>query len=277
MDAPLPSELLPRLDGLPGPARALTPARSAAMVTSIVDAALADPHVPARAEAPTRMGWRRALRFAAAILFCFSGAVAPALVRHVKHTVAPRTPVEPPRRPEPRRERKRDLAPPAVEPPRPGAPAPHPMPPARIVSVPRPNVAPAEEEFDVEKAPPEDLLALANERRRIRDWSGADRLYSATSRRFPHSDAAVVAWVASAALHLEQLRDAAGALRDYRQALATRPTGPLAEEARWGIAEAERALGNSAAEALALRDFLANHPGSALAPAARRRQAERAP
>ncbi|OFX20243.1 MAG: hypothetical protein A2V77_16710 [Anaeromyxobacter sp. RBG_16_69_14] len=277
MDEPLPSELLPRLDGLPGPARALTSARSAAMVRSIVDAALADPDAPARAEAPARMGWRRALRFAAAILFCFSGAVAPALVRHVKHTVAPRSPVAPPRQPEPRRERKHDLAPPAVEPPRTVAPVPRPMPPAPIVSVPRPNVSPAVEELDVEKAPPEDLLALANERRRVRDWGGADRLYRATSRRFPDSDAAVVAGVASATLHLEQLRDAAGALRDYRQALATRPTGPLAEEARWGIAEAERALGDSAAEALALRDFLAKHPGSALAPAARRRQAELAP
>ncbi len=277
MDEPLPSELLPRLDGLPGPARALTPARSAAMVKSIIDAAIADPHVLARAEAPARMGWRRALRFAAAILFCFSGAVAPALVRHVRHTVAPRTSVEPPRQPGPRREGKQDLAPPAVEPPRTVAPAPHPMPPAPVVRVPRPNVAPAEEELDVEKAPPEDLLALANERRRVRDWGGADRLYRATSRRFPHSDAAVVAGVASATLHLEQLRDAAGALRDYRLALATRPTGPLAEEARWGIAEAERALGDSAAEALALRDFLANHPGSALAPVARHRQAELAP
>ncbi len=133
------------------------------------------------------------------------------------------------------------------------------------------------EQVDVEKAPLEDLLGLANERRRARDWRGADTLYRAVCRRFPDSAAAVVAGVASASLHLEQLGDAAGALRDYQRALAAQPSGPLAEEARWGIAEAERGLGAAAAEREALHDFLVHHPGSALAPAAKRRQAELAP
>jgi hypothetical protein len=130
---------------------------------------------------------------------------------------------------------------------------------------------------DVESALLEDLLALANERRRAREWDEADQLYRAVIRRFPSSDAAVVAAVASATLHLEHLGDAAGALREYRQALAARPAGPLAEEARWGIAEAERVLGDAAAESEALRTFLANHPGSAFAPVARSRQAELSP
>jgi len=128
--------------------------------------------------------------------------------------------------------------------------------------------------MNVEEARLEDLLALANQRRGARDWSGADQLYLAVSRRFPHTDAAVIATVASATLHLEQLGDPRGALHGYRQALAERPSGPLSEEARWGIGATERALGDADAEAEALRDFLNHHPGSALAPDARRRQAE---
>lgn len=262
-----PDELLPPLDGRPGPARILAPTRRAAMVKAIVNAALADGDAPARPEAPSRGAWYRTLAFAAAILLCLSAAVVPALIRHVRQPVAPRAPARPPPVSEPRLEVKPDPAPPAVEPPPDPAPRPsHRAPIASIVG--------REEEVDVEKAPLEDLLELANQRRRARDWRGADQLYRAVSRRFPDSDAAVVAGVASASLHLEQLGDAAGALRDYRHALASQPTGPLAEEARWGIAEAERAIGDTTAEGEALRDFLHNHPSSALAPAARRRQVE---
>jgi len=239
------------------------------MVKAIVDAALADGDAPARPEAPSRGAWYRTLAFAAAILLCLSAAVVPALIRHVRQPVAPRAPAQPPPASEPRLEVKPDPAPPAVEPP--SAPDPTPRPSRRA---PIASVVGREEEVDVEKAPLEDLLERANQRRRARDWRGADQLYRAVSRRFPDSDAAVVAGVASASLHLEQLGDAAGALRDYRHALASQPTGPLAEEARWGIAEAERAIGDTTAEGEALRDFLHNHPSSALAPAARRRQAE---
>jgi hypothetical protein len=264
-----PGDLLSPLDDRPGPARALTPARRAAMVTAIVNAALADGSAPARPAPSAGRTWHRRLAFAAAILLCLSAAVAPALIRLARQADGPRAHAGSPQPPAPRGELAPGPTSPIVEPPR-RAPAPA-QPPRR-----RARIAEVEraEAVDVETAPLEDLLDLANRQRRAQEWAGADRLYRAVSRRFPGSDAAVVAVVASASLHLERLGDAAGALRDYRHALAAQPTGPLAEEARWGIAEAERALGDGAAEGEALRDFLAHHPGSALAPAARRRQAE---
>ncbi len=136
------------------------------------------------------------------------------------------------------------------------------------------SAAPVSAEIDLETAPLEDLLALANERRRDHLWVEADELYQAVVQRFPSSDAAVVAEVASAALHVDKLRDPAGALAAYQRTLSARPTGPLAEESRWGLVEAWRALGDGVRESAALTEFLAHHPGSALAPAARRRQGE---
>jgi len=130
------------------------------------------------------------------------------------------------------------------------------------------------EGVDLASAPPEDLFALANRLRRKRDWRAADEVYGAIAGRVPGSDAAVVAEIASATLHVEQLRDAAGALEGYRRALVARPTGALAEDARWGIAEAQRALKDRHGELGALLEFLDRHPDSALAPAARRRAAE---
>lgn len=130
------------------------------------------------------------------------------------------------------------------------------------------------EGVDLASAPPEDLFALANRLRRKRDWGAADEVYGAITGRVPGSDAAVVAEIASATLHVEQLRDAAGALEGYRRALVARPTGALAEDARWGIAEAQRALKDRHGELGALLEFLDRHPDSALAPAARRRISE---
>ncbi len=155
-------------------------------------------------------------------------------------------------------------------------------------NLPKNTVPPDRNFYDIKKTPSktgalqfhrlasvsEDMLARANEFRRSRQWDQADKLYRGVVNRFPQSDAAVVAQIASATLHLQQLNDPAGALNYYRRALATRPTGPLAEEARWGIAETQRALGNTAGEAAALRDFLSHHPQSAMAPMAKRRSTE---
>jgi hypothetical protein len=302
------ADLLPRLDDCPGPARRLSSTAAAALARAAVDAALADPAAPAGAAAPragrpaprtdsaaplvrvpaaparrTGPGVWRTLAVAAAALISLSiAAGAAALVMHwtyVRPQPAPPPPIDdgpPPVR------RWQPPPPPPVEPPpvieMPGLDLSRPRPPAR----PRPiAVHPAEsrppEVAVPEDAPPEDLLALANQHRRDQDWAGADRLYRAVGDRFPSSDAAVVAAVASATLRLEQLGDAAGALAGYQRALAARPAGALAEEARWGIAEAQRSLGDRRAEAAALAEFLDRHPGSALAPAARRRLAELRP
>jgi hypothetical protein len=160
---------------------------------------------------------------------------------------------------------------PTLEPTRPSKPP-------RTSRPPPPEKAPVEK-APVEKllppdAPAEDVLALANQRRKERAWGKADELYRRVLERYPRTDAAVVAEVASATIHLEHLGDPRGALAAYRRALAARPAGALGEEARWGIAEAFRAVGDAKGEAFALRVFLETHPRSAMAPVARKRLAE---
>jgi hypothetical protein len=93
-------------------------------------------------------------------------------------------------------------------------------------------------------------------------------------REHPRSPEAYTARVAAAALHLEHLGDPRGALSLYQAALAGGGSGALSEEARWGIAACNRALGDRAAEASALRAFVAAHPHSLMLPHAQRRLEE---
>ena len=102
-------------------------------------------------------------------------------------------------------------------------------------------------------APVEDIVALANQQRKEKRWRAAEALYERVMRDHAGTDAAAIATVASASLHLDHLADPAGALRRFRRALRLRPDGPLAEEARWGLAETYRALGDVEAERAALR------------------------
>ncbi len=123
-------------------------------------------------------------------------------------------------------------------------------------------------------APVEDIVALANQQRKEKRWRAAEALYERVMRDHARTDAAAIATVASASLHLDHLADPAGALRRFRQALRLRPDGPLAEEARWGLAETHRALGDEAAEREALDRFLSAHPRSVNAARARQRLTE---
>jgi hypothetical protein len=126
-------------------------------------------------------------------------------------------------------------------------------------------------------APVEDIVAYANQERKEKRWRAAEALYERVMRDHAGTDAAAIATVASASLHLDRLADPVGALRRYLQALRLRPDGPLAEEARWGLAETHRALGDKAAERSALRAFLAAHPRSVNAARARKRLTELGP
>jgi tetratricopeptide (TPR) repeat protein len=119
----------------------------------------------------------------------------------------------------------------------------------------------------------EDLMAEANAARKAKQWKKADALYLEVVRDHAKSASAQVALVASATLHLEHLGDPKGALQRFRAAIG-RVSGPLAEEARYGLAEAHRALGDDAAEAKALDDFLRHHADSPLADRARSRRGE---
>ena len=64
------------------------------------------------------------------------------------------------------------------------------------------------------------------------------------------------------------------ALKRYRAALRAASGGALNEEARFGIAEAYRKLGNTESETRALQQFLSRHPEAGLAPKAKARLAE---
>lgn len=119
-----------------------------------------------------------------------------------------------------------------------------------------------------------DLLAAANAKRAEKKWRESDRLYARVVERAPKSLAAQTALVASGSLHLEHLGDPEGAAQRFSRALAIAPRGALAEDARWGLVEAARALRDTAAERAALDDFLAHHPTSPLAPRAKARRAE---
>lgn len=111
---------------------------------------------------------------------------------------------------------------------------------------------------------PEDWLVEGNRLRAEQRWTKADEAYTRAAQNAPHSQTAYVARVAVAAVRLEHLHDARGALSSYRTALQQTPQGALTEEIHWGIAEAYRALGERAAERKALAVFVREHPSSPL-------------
>ncbi|MCA9574100.1 MAG: hypothetical protein R3B40_03035 [Polyangiales bacterium] len=125
-----------------------------------------------------------------------------------------------------------------------------------------------------EPGDPRDLLREANALRGQSQFAAAERLYVRVAREHPGSSSAYVAKVAAASLRLERLGNARGALSLYRAALRESPNGSLVQEVRRGIALSHRRLGARAAEAQALRDFIAHHPGVPFANAARARLTE---
>jgi hypothetical protein len=122
-----------------------------------------------------------------------------------------------------------------------------------------------------EERAPEDWLVEGNRLRAEKRWAKADDAYARAALHAPNTQTAYVARVASAAVRLEHLDDARGALTRYRAALSLLPNGALGEEIQWGIAEAQRALGDRAAERAALTRFLEEHPSSPLAGQAKAR------
>ncbi|HEX6244295.1 MAG TPA: tetratricopeptide repeat protein, partial [Polyangiales bacterium] len=116
-----------------------------------------------------------------------------------------------------------------------------------------------------------DLLREANTLRARGNYARAERVYASIARSAAEPGEVEAATIAAAELRLEKLGDPHGALVLFRSALARRPESALSEEARFGLARCQRALGDGDAEASALRVFLADHPGSVLAPRARAR------
>ncbi len=154
--------------------------------------------------------------------------------------------------------------------------------PRRDAPAPMPSVAPApvlpiaEGPAQAETPRPEpraaeDWLVEGNRLRAEKRWHRADQAYERAFQGASKSQAAYVARVAAAAVRLEHLHDARGALALYAAALRQAPQGALSEEIRFGIAEAYRQLGDSSAERRALASFLREHPRSALAAQAKAR------
>src|SRR5262249_34853887 len=115
-------------------------------------------------------------------------------------------------------------------------------------------------------AAPEDLLAEANAARAEHRWRDADALYAQVASGPGANRRGKTGRVGAATTRREHMGDRAGAARRFRAALAAGPRDALAEDARWGLAESARALGDTAAELQALDDFLAHHGSSPRAP-----------
>lgn len=115
-------------------------------------------------------------------------------------------------------------------------------------------------------APPSasDLLAQANQLRRQARWVEAAHAYERAVRSAPRSQEAYAAMVAAGGLYVDKLRDPRRGAKLFQRALAARPAGALAEEARWGLAQAYKGLRKPSAERGALRSFLQHHPHGAL-------------
>jgi hypothetical protein len=240
---------LPPLDAEPGPAVPIPPARAHALVAAALD----------RATQPRGIHRRRrlwAVALAAALVLVIGSALAAWLPRRVRSqpAVIPTSPVT------------TSLST-AVE----SSTTPAPMmatsaePSATAVVV----VVPA-----TPLASPADLLRVASEQRTQHQWSDAQATYERIITRTPHTPEAYTATIAAASIRLEHAHDASGALRLYQSALAERPNGSLAEEARWGIAESRRALGDQPGEVEALRAFVAHHPDALMRPSAEARLRE---
>lgn len=257
-DAEPMDDLLRPLDDGSGPARRLSRQRSSALVQAALDAALVQ-------DLPERPRGRRRppvwLMTGAALVF--AGASAAAVWRY-SQPARPVPEVLTPHVPEPTR-----IA--TLEP----VPLPRQAPPEPFVIEHPHRARPAITVHESSK--PEDLLRQANAFRSEGKWKDAEGLYLRVIRAEPSSLAAYVARVASGALRLEHLGDARGALRQFQDAVRSQPGGILDPEARHGVAEAHRALGDTDAEARALGEFLTQHPDSPLSAASRGRLRELSP
>jgi hypothetical protein len=229
------------LDAGAGPAAPIDGAKAAAMVKAAVDAAMPPPPVG---------GSGSGLKLLAAMTVVIAAAIGTVMLW-----------------PKTEKVEMREMAPFTSPSPSPSTatttPTPTPTIPEVEVAIP---VHKPQPEGKVEKEKPEDLLKQANAARAKKDWKAADALYGRVMAM--GGAPAQVAAVASGTLHLEHLDDAKGAVARFKNGIG----GTASEEARWGLAQAYRALGDDAREAKALDDFLAHHADSPLAERARQRR-----
>ena len=134
--------------------------------------------------------------------------------------------------------------------------------------------SPKSQAFRTPRPSLETLLDEADRCRIDHDWRCAAKRYDAIVKRFPHRAEAATALVNLGQIQLKHLKKPREARRNFERYQKQSPSGPLAEQALMGIARADRAIGDHRGEARALDLFLARHPSSPLAEAARRRRVE---
>ena len=269
-----------------------------AVAARIVDRVLTS-KIPVHA-ASVAGAWRERLARAAVIALMLTstavGASAIAVRLHERRaTTARPAPTPPPVIEAPRTHHVRPAAlPPVPEPPTTdpegpteAIPAVRPSPDERIVARPhaRPEIASAPSVTHAALQPPAVgvtapaadsaaaamVLARAEEARAQRRFADATRLYDDLAARFPGSREEVVARVLHGQLLLDEMHDAASALRWFDRYLASEPGGALAEEARLGRAQALQLRGSRDGERAAWEELLRKHPASVHAGAARAR------
>lgn len=245
-------DLLPPLDGESGPAEPLSASAQAAMVQS----ALASSTPPVL--------WTRRRFLVGGTSLAIAGVVGYMARRRWASPPETRPPVLPAR---PGVDVTTAQVPGTASRPRP-TPAPAPTPDAKKEPA-AVEPAPSSEEKTTSlrkkiSAPREvaDLLHQANERRRQQRFPEALRLYQQILSGHPHSEEAYVAQVAAGSLLIDRLHKPQAALRLFKHALRDRPAGTLSEEARLGLCEVQRALGDVPAERAALQEFLNQHADS---------------
>jgi hypothetical protein len=116
------------------------------------------------------------------------------------------------------------------------------------------------EEAPAEPETPESLLAAARQSLRAQKWSDAASAYRHLVQSFPTSPEARTVLVPLAQLEVDRLGQPVQALQDLDAYLAR--GGSLALEARLAKIRAYRALGRTDAEARAIEETLAAHPGT---------------
>lgn len=115
------------------------------------------------------------------------------------------------------------------------------------------------------------LLERAQRHRAARRWTGALRAYRELIRRHPATPEGRAALVSVGIILLGPGGNTAGALGSFNRYLALTRSGDLAQEASYDRARALRRLARTAAEIVALRDFLKRWPRALQAPQARKR------
>jgi TolA-binding protein len=127
----------------------------------------------------------------------------------------------------------------------------------------------------VPKVPsPNELLDSARDFRAAGDFSGAIAAYERLVAAYPETPVARTALVSLGQLYLDQGGNPERGLDLFRRYLASGRRGALAQEAAFGMASAQRALGDTAAERAALEAFLRDFGGSNQAPRAAARLSE---